>query len=195
MTDFRSALISLAHSHALYSGDLSLIEQRWDDIKKHSFVYFFDEAVGAVNKPVAFMGSDDCRCPESWSPAGLPPGIYEEVKCTCTDLNDWPREYQDGYVIGEISTVANSYVALAATRVSEMATWLNKTDEAAEYAAVAATILATLQSKLYNRSLGGFADGLTTAKNTTAPTLIPRCSRPWPGWSTRRPVSTAWASR
>ena len=40
---------------------LSLIEQRWEDIKKHSFVYFFDESVGAVNKPIAFMGSDKCK--------------------------------------------------------------------------------------------------------------------------------------
>lgn len=92
MTDFRAALISLAYSHALYTGDLSLLRQRWADIKKHSFVYFFDEAIGAVNKPPAFMGSHDCQCPESWSPAGMPPGIYEALQCTCTDLNDWPRQ-------------------------------------------------------------------------------------------------------
>lgn len=61
MTDFRSALISLAHAHALYSGDMSLLLQRWEDIKKHSFVYFFDESVGAVNKPIAFMGSGNCK--------------------------------------------------------------------------------------------------------------------------------------
>ena len=57
MTDFRSALISLAYYHALYTGDLSLIRQRYDDIKKHSFVYYFDPTLGLVNKPKAFMGS------------------------------------------------------------------------------------------------------------------------------------------
>ena len=61
MTDFRSALISLAHASALYSGDVSVIRQRWEDIKKHSFVYYFDESIGAVNKPKAFMGSQNCK--------------------------------------------------------------------------------------------------------------------------------------
>ena len=108
MTDFRSALISLSYYHALYTGDLSLVRQRYEDIKKHSFVYYFDEHLGLVNKPPAFMGSHNCKCPESWSPAGLPPTVFEATKCTCTDLNDWPPQYQDGYKICNVSTVANS---------------------------------------------------------------------------------------
>ena len=114
MTDFRSALIAAAHAHALYTGDLSLLRQRYEDIKKHSFVYYYDEGLGLVNKPPAFMGSSGCKCPEAWSPAGLPPGVYEALQCTCTDLNDWPRQYQDGYQICNVSTVANSYIAMAA---------------------------------------------------------------------------------
>ena len=78
----------------------------------------------------------------------MPPTVYESVHCTCTDLNDWPRQYQDGYVMGEVSTIANAYVALAATRVAEMAMWLGKTDDAKTYSDVAATILSTLQTKL-----------------------------------------------
>ena len=103
-----------AHAHALYTGDLSLLRQRYEDIKKHSFVYYYDEGLGLVNKPPAFMGSSGCKCPEAWSPAGLPPGVYEALQCTCTDLNDWPRQYQDGYQICNVSTVANSYIAMAA---------------------------------------------------------------------------------
>jgi alpha-L-rhamnosidase len=116
MTDFRAALLSLAHAHALYTADLSVVRARYEDIKKHSFVYFFDAALGLVRKPPAFMGSrDGCVCPQSWSPAGLPPGIYEAVHCTCTDLNDWPRQYQDGYQIGNVSSVANSCMRCAAS--------------------------------------------------------------------------------
>ena len=84
----------------------SLIRQRYEDAKKHSFVYFFDERLGLVNKPPAFMGSRNCKCPESWAPAGTPAGVYDATGCTCTDLNDWPPQYQDGYKICNISTVA-----------------------------------------------------------------------------------------
>jgi hypothetical protein len=97
MTDFRSALIELTYQLALYTGDLSLVRKRWQDILKHSFVYYFQPDLGLVLKTKAFMGSQACTCPESWSPAGMPKGIYEELHCTCTDLNDWPMQYQFGY--------------------------------------------------------------------------------------------------
>ena len=54
-----------------------------EDIKKHSFVYYFDPSLSLVNKVKAFMGSSACKCPESWSPAGLPAGVYEDLHCTC----------------------------------------------------------------------------------------------------------------
>ena len=50
--------------------------------------------------------------------------------------------------MGEVSTIANAYVALAATHVAEMASWLNKSDDAEFYSRVAATILSTLQTRL-----------------------------------------------
>ena len=160
MTDFRSALISLSYYHALYTGDLALVRQRYDDIKKHSFVYYFDAELGLVNKPPAFMGSSNCKCPDSWSPAGLPAGVYEDLKCTCTDLNDWPPQYQDAYKICNVSTVANSYIALAASRVSDIATMLGETADAAHYKHVADTIMTTLREKLYDSSTGSLPDGL-----------------------------------
>jgi hypothetical protein len=161
MTDFRSALISLSYYHAMYTGDLALVRQRYADIKKHSFVYFFDEQLGLVNKPPAFMGSHNCKCPESWSPAGLPPTVFEATKCTCTDLNDWPRQYQDGYQICNVSTIANSYIAQAAARVADIATLLGEAADARYYARVSRTILATLREKLYDRTTGTFSDGLS----------------------------------
>ena len=57
-----------------------------EDIKKHSFVYYFDPSLSLVNKVKAFMGSSACKCPESWSPAGLPAGVYEDLHCTCETL-------------------------------------------------------------------------------------------------------------
>ena len=37
--------------------------------------------MGLVVKPPALMGAAGCKCPASWSPAGMPPGIYEALNC------------------------------------------------------------------------------------------------------------------
>lgn len=122
--------------------------------------YYFDEELGLVNKPPAFMGSHNCKCPESWSPAGLPPTVYEATQCTCTDLNDWPPQYQDGYQICNVSTVANSYIAQAARRVADIAELLGETADAAYYGHVSETIMTTLREKMYDTATGTFPDGL-----------------------------------
>ena len=55
--------MSLATEQALYTGDLSLVRQRYEDLKKHSFTYWFDKSVGLVVKPPALMGAAGCKCP------------------------------------------------------------------------------------------------------------------------------------
>jgi len=93
----------------------------------------------------------------------MPPGIYEALQCTCTDLNDWPPQYQDGYIIGNVSTVANAYIAFAAGKVAQMATWLGKHQEATYYQSVSDRILMNLRARLYNATEGSFSDGLEGA--------------------------------
>ena len=68
-----------------------------EDIKKHSFVYYFDPSLSLVNKVKAFMGSSACKCPESWSPAGLPAGVYEDLHCTC----ETQRSFLDLRTLGD----------------------------------------------------------------------------------------------
>ena len=136
--------VALAHEHALYTGDLSLITQRWADLQKHSFVNFFNSTQGLVVKSPALMGQKPaCECPASWSPAGLPPGVYEATHCSCDDLIDWPAQYRDGYVSANntASAVPNAYIALAADRMSQMARWLGKDADAVQYAHISTTIL------------------------------------------------------
>jgi alpha-L-rhamnosidase len=168
MVDFRSALISLAYEQALYSGDLSLVSQRYVDMQMHSLAGsgttavqgFFDPSLGLVNKSGGMMGTAGGKCPASWSPAGMPDGVYEALKCTASDLIDWPSGTRDGYKESAISAVPNAYVALAAGKLSKVAGWLERTADAQYYGNVSATILTNLRTKLYNRSSGAFVDGL-----------------------------------
>ena len=76
--DFRSALISLTYFHSMYTGNTALLRQRYSAMKLHSMISFFDPAAGLLIK------SADADCPESWSPAGLPAGVYESLKPKCT---------------------------------------------------------------------------------------------------------------
>ena len=174
-TDFRAALVSLATEQALYTGDLSLVRQRYEDLKKHSFTYWFDKSVGLVVKPPALMGAAGCKCPASWSPAGMPPGIYEALNCRCDDLIDWPGGARDGYVSANnnASAVANSYIALAASRLSQVAGWLGKDSDAKMFGEIATTIRTTLREKLWDKSTGSFVDGLGISHSSMHATLFP----------------------
>jgi hypothetical protein len=166
-TDFRAALISLAYENAMYTCDISVLRQRYADCKLHSFASFFNETIGAVSKGLA------CTCPPSWSPAGMPTGVYEALECSCTDLNDWPMQYRDGFVATNVSTIANSYIALAARRVADIALLLGEADDAAQYASIFDTILATLRRQLYDSIKGRFVDGLGTPHASIQAQIFP----------------------
>lgn len=92
----------------------------------------------------------------------MPAGVYEALKCQCTDLNDWTQQYRDGFVQTKVSTIANSYIALATRRVADIALLLGETGDAAYYSSVSETILATLRAQLYDRTKGRFVDGVGT---------------------------------
>ena len=166
-TDFRAALISMAYQHAIYTGSISVLRQRYADCKLHSFASFFSVEMGAVNKSLT------CTCPASWSPAGMPSGVYEALKCDCGDLNDWPPQYRDGFVQMNVSTIANSYIALATRRVADIALLLGETEDAAHYASISETILATLRERLYDKSKGRFVDGEGTTNAAIQAQIFP----------------------
>ena len=193
-TDFRAALVSLAYEQALYSGDLSLVRQRYRDMQMHSLAGllrpteavatadssmaqqrpagFFDPMLGLVNKSAGVMGGNGGICPKSWSPAGMPPGIYEALKCKANDLIDWPSGSRDGYDETSVGAVPNSYIALAAGRLSTIAGWLGKTADQEYYANVSTTIQKNLRTQLYHRTTGAFVDGLGTQHASVHATLF-----------------------
>jgi hypothetical protein len=105
----------------------------------------------------------------------MPPGIYEALDCSCTDLIDWPSGSRDGYVsdANNVSAVANSYIALAAERMSEVAAWLGKTADAKLFGDVSTTIQRNLREKLYHAHNGSFVDGLDIAHSSMHATLFP----------------------
>jgi hypothetical protein len=88
----------------------------------------------------------------------VPPGIYEALKCRATDLIDWPSGSRNGYAESSIGAVPNSYIALAAERLSIIAGWLGKTQDQAYYGNVSTSIRRSLRTKLYKD--GRFVDGL-----------------------------------
>jgi hypothetical protein len=59
-------------------------------------------------------------------------------------------------------------IALAAQKVSEIATWLGETDDARTYANISRTILKNLRARLYNASSGSFVDGLASSSSDAA---------------------------
>ena len=60
-------------------------------------------------------------------------------------------------MIGNVSSVANSYISMAAARVAGIASLLGKQGEATTYSGISAAILSTLLRDLYNATTGAFA--------------------------------------
>ena len=155
--DFRSALISLAYFHGMYTSDMTLIKQRYTAMKLHSMASFFDADAGLLVKLA------DADCPAAWSPlAGLPKGVYEALKPKCGDLIDWPSASRDGYVSNgnNRSAVPNAYAAVALSRLAVMAGWLGDTAGQQQWQRISSTIVASMKSQMYNPSTGNVRDGV-----------------------------------
>jgi len=154
----------LAHADALYTGDLTLVRQRLDVMELHSFVDFFDPVAGLVRKPGATTGGSSgggCVCPAGWSEAaGLPDGVFEDLRCACSDLIDWPAASRDGYVGSNLSAVPNALVALSLGRMAEMAGWVGRAEAQERYANISRTIARRMRETMYDPARGAFADGV-----------------------------------
>jgi hypothetical protein len=181
--DFRHALISLTYFDALYSGDVTLVRQRYEIAKDvHSFRYpWWSASAGMLVKPSGPGGTAGlCVCPASWSPAGLPAGIYETLvsskACACNEgvggNADWPKSEADGYVNSERSAIGNGHFAVASLRMAGYAAWLGKAEEAAEWRNISSTAAASMRTHLWDPSLGAFRDGVGANHTAMHSTII-----------------------
>lgn len=79
----------------------------------------------------------------------------------CDPLIDWPEQTRDGYVVSDEDAIRNGISAAAIAGLAQVAPFLGHAAAAERYAAVAATIRATLLRDFlrHNGSEAFFADG------------------------------------
>jgi alpha-L-rhamnosidase len=149
----------MIHRMVLETGDegLSIARQYYDTLKQFSLAGLVSTkegpAKGLVVKPTNF------KC--DW---GGP-------KCSASDLIDWPSSQRDGCSTSlQTNTVINSYAAMAADAIADIAKWLHpsksdggKSDER-HFRSLASTIREAMIAQLYrgDNGTGYFVDGLNT---------------------------------
>lgn len=102
----------------------------------------------------------------------MPPGVYEDLHCSCNDLIDWPAVARDGFHNTNRSVVANSYIALATRRLYDIAEWLGMDDDKDMWLNMSDTLVESLRRELYNPSTGGFHDGVGTDHAAMLSTIL-----------------------
>ncbi|HEX4349968.1 MAG TPA: family 78 glycoside hydrolase catalytic domain [Verrucomicrobiae bacterium] len=89
------------------------------------------------------------------------------------DVVDWPEGERDGYVFTPVNTVANAFHLRALMMMSKLASALNQTADADDYAARERTALAAFQEKLFDPASGLYRDGEGTDHSSLHANLFP----------------------
>lgn len=75
------------------------------------------------------------------------------------DIVDWPVKERDGFVFKPVNTVVNAFHIRSLRLMSVMATAVGKDQDAAKYAAMAASAHAAFQTTLFDSTTGSYRDG------------------------------------
>ncbi len=137
--EYKLLSVSSAWLDYLYTGDARSIETYYTVLQGKLFENCFDETYGLLKRPNNNGGGANAL------------------------LVDWPASDRDGYAYSEAvyNTVFNAVAYGAYCDMAKIADALGKTEDAAHYNAIAATIKTSMMEKLYIPEQGAFSDGLT----------------------------------
>ena len=92
---------------------------------------------------------------------------------SCGPIVDWPAGERDGFVFTDVNTVVNAFYCRNLQQMADIATALGKTADAAKYATMAQSAIATFNAKFFNTSTGLYVDGETTTHSSLHANIFP----------------------
>ncbi len=128
------------------TGDASLMERTYDQIKAKLPSRYLEESTGLIRKT---SGSDGGNSK------------------TDDDIVDWPAGERDGYQFRQYNTVVNALAYKSYRDMADMAAATGHDDDAAEYTAIADRMRAAINEHLYDPVKGAYRDGMDAAKVPT----------------------------
>jgi alpha-L-rhamnosidase len=127
-TEWRHHAIFIAWADWMYTGDTRLLEQTYDILKTKKLLLDHTRPDGLVDTK------------------GL------------RDLVDWPAAERDGYVMGPVNTVVNSFEYASLLKMADIAAALGKTDDAQGFSQKADQMRAAFNAKLRDPASGLYLD-------------------------------------
>ena len=136
-TEWRLQSVILAWNDFLWSGDDTSLRRNYDTLK---------------NRAMMDRRTDDGLF-RGFQSRGQPPGLE--------DIVDWPAVERDNYDMQvEVKTVVTAFYYRALVLLQKMAAHLGRTNDAAEFAALAEATRKAVNEKLWDESKGCYVDGL-----------------------------------
>lgn len=128
------------------TGDASLMERTYDQIKAKLPEKYLEESTGLIRKT---SGSDGGNSK------------------TDDDIVDWPAGERDGYQFRQYNTVVNALAYKSYRDMADMAAATGHDDDAVKFTAIAERMRAAINEHLYDPVKGAYRDGMDADKVPT----------------------------
>jgi len=145
-TEWAFHMIFMAHADYRHTGDTGWLSSRYESLKPKLLLHR--------------AGTD-----------GLLVSNTAQIKRD--DIVDWPKNERDGYVFKPVNTVINAFYIRSLQMMAEMASALGKDEESTGYSAMASKAHAAFQKLLFNKTAGGYRDGVGTDHMSQHASLFP----------------------
>ncbi len=142
----------------LFTGNTSLIEKHYDELKAHSLMALRNDSVGLIS-----------------STQGQSKEFLKSIarKDKISDIVDWPHSgilglakgqggEDDGYVYTDFNTVVNAYHYIAVRMLGEMAKAIGRKADAKYYASYCKQFQKDFNRQLFDATRGVYVDGIGT---------------------------------
>ncbi len=165
-TEWASHMIFMAHADWMHSGDASWLAPRYEALKA---------------KLLPGRAREDGLITST--PAHIKKG----------DIVDWPVKERDGFVFTPVNTVVNAFYIRTLQLMADLASALNKNEEASNYMAMEAAARQSFQTQLFDTNRGIYRDGEGTNHASQHANLFPLAFNLVP--EAHRTAVTEWVAK
>lgn len=145
-TEWPLYVILAVHDAWRQSGETQQLRDMYSSLKTKLPDAWFDPQTQLIRKQT---GSNGCN------------------STTDCDIVDWPESQRDSYVFQQYNTVLNALSYRAYWDMSEIATAIGETSDAAAYAERATALRTAINARLYSTATGSYDDGMDANGNVT----------------------------
>jgi hypothetical protein len=164
-TEWMLHSVIMAWTDYLYTGNRDSLEEFYDDLK-HKTLTALARQDGLISTKTGLVDDQLRKAVHYYK------GEHVKGK-QFRDIVDWPNVERDGYRFGKINTVVNAFHYRAIVLMESIARELGKDSDAEEFAARAALVKKSFNSKLIDPKTGLYLDGEGIAHSSLHANMFP----------------------